>query len=145
MRILALDYGSVRVGLAISDHEGHVAFPLEFIKMAPLPDFLKRLKEVITEKEVEKIIVGIPRNMDGSYGPSAEKARAFMELVKNTVPLPMEGWDERLTTAAATRMLVDADVSRKNRKMKVDKVAAQILLQSYLDNKAFGRGDVQPF
>ena len=133
MRVIALDHGSKRVGIAIGDPLGVIAQPLEFIPAEPLDAFFERLKKLLAEKEVGQIIVGMPRNMDGSYGPAAEKVRAFVERLKEEVDLPIRLWDERLTTAQAQRVLLEGNVRRKDRKQRVDKMAAAILLQSYLD------------
>lgn len=134
MRVIALDHGSKRVGIAIGDPLGVIAQPLEFIPAEPLDAFFTRLKLILTEKEVGQIIVGMPRNMDGSYGPAAEKVRTFVEQLKEQVTLPIRLWDERLTTAQAQRVLLEGNVRRKDRKQRVDKMAAAILLQSYLDS-----------
>lgn len=134
MRILALDHGSKRIGVAVSDELKMIAQPLEFILAEPFDAFLARLKEIIREKEVEIILVGMPRNMDGSYGPAALKAQEFAAALKAKFAMPILTWDERLTTAMAQRFLIEGGVRRKDRKEKVDKTAAAILLQSYLDS-----------
>ena len=135
MRALAIDHGTKRMGIAISDPSGMIALPLEFIPAEPFAPFLERLKELIVEKEVDMILVGMPRNMDGSYGPAAAKVQEFVAVLKETIAIPIKTWDERLTSAKANRMLVQADVRRKDRKEKVDKAAATILLQSFLDSR----------
>lgn len=134
MRILAIDHGTKRIGIAISDELGVIAQPLEFIPAEPFAKFLERLKEIIRDKEVEELVVGMPRNMDGSYGPAALKVREFVGVLKEAVAMPITLWDERLTTAQANRLLVQANVRREKRKGKVDQTAAAILLQSYLDS-----------
>ena len=133
MRILALDYGTKRIGVAVSDELKIIASPLEYISAEPFADFLARLKEIIREKEVELILIGMPRNMDGSYGPAATKVREFVALLKDAITVPIKTWDERLTSAQANRLLIQGNVRREQRKEKVDKTAAAILLQSYLD------------
>jgi putative Holliday junction resolvase len=133
MRILAIDHGSKRVGIAVSDELKMIAQPLEFIPAAPFSDFLERLNELINEKEVELILIGMPRNMDGSYGPAAEKVQDFVEALKGLVSVSVKLWDERLTSAQANRVLIQGNVRRDKRKEKVDAMAAAILLQSYLD------------
>jgi putative Holliday junction resolvase len=133
MRILGLDYGTKRIGIAISDELKMIAQPLEFIPAEPFADALHRLKEILREKEVELIVIGMPRNMDGSYGPAALKVQEFTAALKGALTTPMRFWDERLTSAQANRFLIDAKVRRDQRKQKVDKTAAAILLQSYLD------------
>jgi putative Holliday junction resolvase len=136
MRILAIDHGSKRIGIAVSDELKMIAQPLEFILAAPFPAFLARLNELINEKEVELIIIGMPRNMDGSYGPAAQKVEEFVEALKDLVSVPVKLWDERLTSAQANRVLIQGNVRRDKRKEKVDAMAAAILLQSYLDGLA---------
>ena len=136
MRILALDPGAKRVGVAISDELKLIAQPLEFIPAEPFAEFLKRLKVLLQEKEVELILVGMPRNMDGSYGPAALKVEAFIAAVGRAVTIPIKSWDERLTSVQANRLLIQGNVRREKRKGKVDQMAAAILLQSYLDSLA---------
>ena len=136
MRVLAIDHGTVRMGIAVSDPGGIVATPLEYIPAEPFTGFLSRLKELIREKEVEMILVGMPRNMDGSYGPAAAKVREFVAVLKENILVPIQTWDERLTSAQANRFLLQADVRRKDRKQKVDRAAAAILLQSFLDSRS---------
>ena len=133
MRILALDHGTKRIGVAVSDETKTIAQPLEFIPAEPFADFLKRLKLLIQEKEVDLILIGLPRNMDGSYGPVALKVRAFVAVLQSAVITPIKTWDERLTSAQANRVLIQGNVRRDKRKEKVDQMAAAILLQSYLD------------
>src|SRR5690349_5350575 len=135
MRVLGIDHGTKRMGIALSDPSGTIAQPLEFIPAEPFAQFLERLKQILREKEVELIIIGIPRNMDGSYGPSAAKVQEFVAVLKENIAVPIQLWDERLTSAQANRFLLQADVKRKDRKEKVDKAAAAILLQSYLDSR----------
>ena len=134
MRILALDHGTKRVGIAVSDPMKVIAQPLEFIPPEPFADFLERLKVLIREKEVELILIGMPRNMDGSYGPAALKVQEFVSVLKEAIAVPIKLWDERLTSAQANRFLIAAQVRRSKRKEKVDQTAAAILLQSYLDS-----------
>src|SRR5208282_3495608 len=100
----------------------------------PFAGFMTRLGEIIREKEVELILVGLPRNMDGSYGPAAEKVQGFVAALREAVTVSIQTWDERLTSAQANRLLIQAQVRRDKRKEKVDKMAAAILLQSYLDS-----------
>jgi putative Holliday junction resolvase len=135
MRILALDHGTKRVGVAVSDPMKVIAQPLEYIPPEPFADFLARLKEILRDQEVELILIGMPRNMDGSYGPAALKVREFVAALKSAVTVPIQTWDERLTSAQANRFLIQSNVRRDKRKEKVDKTAAAILLQSYLDSR----------
>jgi putative Holliday junction resolvase len=133
MRILALDHGTVRVGVALSDELKIIATPLEYIPAEPFADCLARLKQILAEKEVEQIVMGMPRNMDGSYGPAAEKVRAFVAALQAQIPTPIRLWDERLSSVQAQKFLRAAGHSARQQKGKVDQTAAAILLQSYLD------------
>ncbi len=134
MRIAALDHGTVRVGVAVSDELKIIAQPLEFIPAEPFDAFMVRLKQIIAEKEVELFIIGMPRNMDGSYGPAAQKVNDFVAKLKKEITTPIKLLDERLTSVQANRMLIEADMRRDKRKLSVDKMAAAILLQSHLDS-----------
>jgi len=133
MRILALDHGTKRIGVAVSDETKTIAQPLEYILAEPFADFLERLKKLLVEKEVDLILIGLPRNMDGSYGPPAQKVEAFVAVLRSAITVPIKTWDERLTSSQANRILIQGNVRRDQRKEKVDKMAASILLQSYLD------------
>ena len=134
MRYLGIDYGSKRTGIAVSDESKMIAQPLEFIPTHPQINLLNRLAELIREKEVELIVVGLPRNMDGTYGPAAEQVNQFVAVLQSSIPVPVKLWDERLTSVQANRALLQADVRRGKRKEMVDKTAAAFLLQSYLDS-----------
>ena len=133
MRILAIDHGTKRMGIAVSDELVMIAQPLEFIPAEPFARFLDRLKQILSEKQVELILVGMPRNMDGSYGPAALKVREFVAVLKDAVTIPIKTLDERLTSVQAHRFLTEAEVRGRQRKQKVDKSAAAVLLQGYLD------------
>lgn len=134
MRILALDHGTVRIGVAVSDEMKLFASPLEFIPATPPAGVMERLRQLIQEKDVELIVLGLPRNMDGSYGPAAEKVRAFADHLRAEVTVPLVMWDERLSSVQAHRMLREAGHKARRQKDKVDASAAAILLQSYLDS-----------
>jgi putative holliday junction resolvase len=135
MRRLGIDLGSSRIGIAISDELGMLAHPLETVPNDP--SFLSRLRKIVLEKGVSGIVVGIPRNMDGSYGPAAEKAKLFLSELKSEFPdLRLIAWDERLTTVEAQRLLHAAGRDVKKSRPVIDQVAAQVLLQSYLDSAA---------
>lgn len=133
MRVLGLDPGSKRVGVAISDELGMIAQPLDYIPAEPFEEFVQALLKLLEERQVEAMVVGMPRNMDGSYGPAAEKSKRLVEKLRERTEVPIRTWDERLTTAQANRVLIAGNVSRQKRKEKVDKMAAAILLQSFLD------------
>jgi putative Holliday junction resolvase len=136
MRILALDHGTKRIGLALSDELKMIAQPLEFVAAEPFADVLARLRELIRDKQVELILVGLPRNMNGSYGPAALKVQGFVAALRGALTVPIQTWDERLTSAQANRCLIQGNVRRDKRRQKVDQTAAAILLQSYLDSLA---------
>ena len=133
LRILALDHGTKRIGVAISDELKMLAHPMEFILAESMPAFVERLRAILAEKPCELILVGMPRNMDGSFGPAAEKVREFIAKLQPQVTLPIKTWDERLTSTQANRMMIEGNVRRDQRKLKVDAMAAAVLLQSYLD------------
>jgi putative holliday junction resolvase len=136
MRILALDPGTKRIGIALSDELKMIAQPLEFVAAEPFADVVDRLSELVRDKQVELILVGLPRNMDGSYGPAALRVQDFVAALKGALTVPIRTWDERLTSAQANRVLIQGNVRRDKRKAKVDQMAAAILLQSYLDSLA---------
>ena len=133
MRILALDPGTKRIGVAVSDETKTIAQPLEWIPAEPFAGFLARLKQILQEKEVDLVLIGLPRNMNGTYGPAAQKAEAFAAALRTAITVPIKMRDERLTTLQANKLLVQGNVRRDKRKDKVDKMAAALLLQSYLD------------
>jgi putative Holliday junction resolvase len=133
MRYLALDHGTKRIGVAVSDELKMIAQPLEYIPTEPFDAFLVRLKQIISEKEVERVFIGMPRNMDGTYGPAAQKVQEFIATLKPEISVAIQTLDERLTSAQANRVLLQGNVRRADRKQKVDAMAAAILLQSYLD------------
>jgi putative pre-16S rRNA nuclease len=135
MRILGLDYGDKRIGVALSDVFGWTAQGLEMIERKREGDDFRRISELVKEHEVESIVVGLPKNMNGTIGPRGEICMAFADELRQTLSLPVHLWDERLTTVAATRTLLEADVSRRKRKLVVDKMAAALLLQNYLDSR----------
>ena len=133
MRILALDHGTKRIGVAVSDETKTIAQPLEYIPAEPFGGFLERLKKILAEKEISLILIGMPRNMDGSYGPATRKVETFIGVLKTAITVPIKTWDERLTSTMTNRTMVQGNVRRDKRKEKVDAMAAAILLQSYLD------------
>lgn len=133
-RVLGIDLGDVRIGVAVSDPLGMTAQGVEVIRRRSQEDDLKRLGELIRQYEVGKIVLGFPKNMNGTVGPRGEAAREFAGLLEKTFSLPVILWDERLSTLAAERTLIEADVRRDKRKRVVDKMAAGIILQNYLDS-----------
>jgi len=135
MRILGIDHGTKRIGLALSDELQMIAQPFDFFPAEPFVEFLARLEELIREKSVEQIVIGMPRNMNGTYGPATDKVKKFIEQLKETIQVPIRAWDERLTSVEANRLLIQGNVRREKRKEKVDMMAAAILLQSFLDSQ----------
>lgn len=138
-RVLGIDYGDVRIGIAVSDAMGWTAQGVETIKRQSEDQDLARIGELIREYDVETVVLGFPKNMNGTIGPRGELSQQFAETLKAKFGLPVVLWDERLSTMAAERMLISADVSRKKRKQVVDKMAASIILQNYLDSKSNGK------
>ena len=131
-RALGIDLGDARVGVAATDDLGMLAHPLETIQVRST-DVPKRILELAEKKRVEVIVVGMPRNMDGSFGPAAEKAKAFIADLQTRTTCRVQPWDERLTTVTAQRSLHEAGKNARAQKAIIDQVAAQILLQSWLD------------
>jgi putative Holliday junction resolvase len=134
-RLMGLDYGDKTIGIALSDELGWTAQGLEIIRRSGPEKDLARLREIVKQYEVMEIVVGLPKNMNNTIGPRAEMCMAFAESVHEALEIPVHLWDERLTTVAAQRMLIDADVSRKKRKQVIDKMAAALILQNYMDSK----------
>lgn len=135
MRVLAVDPGTRRVGLAISDPTGTIAQPLTTIEAEPRETLAARLAAVAREMDAARIVVGLPRRMDGSFGPEAKAARDLAAEVRAASKLRVELVDERLTTAAAEKSLLESGMRRDRRRANIDRVAAALLLQSFLDRK----------
>ena len=133
LRILGIDMGEKRIGLAVSDPLGITAQGLKTIKVNGSEEARKKLIEVINEKKAEKLIFGLPKNMNGTLGPQAEKVQEFAKKIENITKLPIEYEDERLSTVSAEQVLLMADQSRAKRKKAIDRLSAVIILQSYLD------------
>jgi len=134
MRVLGLDMGTKTIGVALSDEAGMTAQPVMTLKRKGMDADIRALKKSIDENDVMTIVVGMPINMDGSMGERSRQVEAFIGRLKATTGLPVIAWDERLSTVAVTRVLIDGDVSRKKRKEVVDKMAASYILQGYLDS-----------
>jgi putative Holliday junction resolvase len=133
MRILGIDYGKKRVGLAISTPVGFIAQGLPTLERIDGVDYLEELAEVIKEKEVGEIIVGLPKNMNDTIGEKAEEVLGFVETLKSRFGIPVHTVDERLTTVRAHKVMSGAKMSKKGKKKRVDMIAAQFILQCYLD------------
>ncbi|HYV85679.1 MAG TPA: Holliday junction resolvase RuvX [Patescibacteria group bacterium] len=130
---MALDYGDRRIGVALSDPLGLTAQPLLTLERRSRADDFERLARLAREHEVERLVVGLPLGMDGSRGERVRLTELFMERVRRVTGLPVEPWDERLTTVQAERSLIESDLSRRRRRGVIDQAAAVILLQSWLD------------
>ncbi len=133
--MLAIDPGSKRVGVAVSDPTGTIAQPLTTVAAEPHESLASRLADVASQNEAARIVVGLPRRMDGSYGPEAKAARELADALRKASGLPVELVDERLTTVAAERAMIAGGARRAKRRADVDRVAAALLLQSHLDRK----------
>jgi putative Holliday junction resolvase len=135
-RSLGIDHGEARVGLAISDELGMLAHPLETIALKEVADPVAHIAAIVAREKIGHIVLGLPRNMDGTYGPAAEKVRAFAEKLRAASPCPVNLWDERLTTVAAQKSLHEAGRNAKQSRQVIDQVAAQLILQGWLDAQA---------
>ncbi|KYD10931.1 Holliday junction resolvase RuvX [Heyndrickxia sporothermodurans] len=137
MRVMGLDVGSKTVGVAVSDELGWTAQGIETISIDEEKEKFgfERVAEIVKLYDVQKIVVGFPKNMNNTIGPRGEASKAYAEKLKVLLNLPVIMWDERLSTMAAERVLLEADVSRKKRKKVIDKMAASMILQGYLDSQ----------
>ncbi len=135
MRILGIDYGEKRIGLAISDPLGLTAQGLPTIERVNSEDYLQKLADVIKEKGVSRIIVGLPKSMNDTIGKKAEEVLQFVEVLKSHLNLPVITVDERLTTVRAYKAMSESKMSLRKKQKRVDMISAQFILQSYLDRK----------
>ena len=135
-RIMGLDIGDKTIGVAVSDIMGITAQGVKTIRRESNKKNIEELKNIIKERQVNKIVSGLPKNMNGSLGAQGVKVLKFCDLIKEETGLEIDFWDERLTTVAAERSLIEGDVSRKKRKKVIDMLAAVIILQGYLDSKS---------
>ncbi|MDQ3200284.1 MAG: Holliday junction resolvase RuvX, partial [Verrucomicrobiota bacterium] len=133
-RIMGIDYGTARIGVALSDELQMLAHPTETIALSKVADPLARIAAIVREKNVERVVVGLPKHMNGSAGASAEEASGFAQKLKAKVDCEVRTWDERLSSVAAHRALRDAGKSTRQTRGYIDQVAAQMLLQGYLDS-----------
>jgi len=136
MRVVGIDYGERRLGIAVSDPGGTIAMPFRVLDVRGDDDAVAQVRELCGDLSAERIVVGLPLNMDGSRGPMAERVERFIEQLSGEFDIPVETTDERLSTRLVERVLLDADMSRKRRKGVRDKLAAQVILQGYLDREA---------
>ena len=135
MKIMGLDIGSKTIGVAVSDDMGWTAQGVSTIARKGIKRDLQELKELLDQYNVSEIVVGLPKNMDGTIGKQAEEVLDLAEMIRTDLDIPVTPWDERLSTRAATRTLLEANVSRKKRKKVIDKMAAVFILQGFLDSK----------
>ena len=133
MRVLGIDYGQTRVGLALSDETGTIAQSLSYCDGGADRKVVQAVLQTATERGAGKIVVGVPVRMNGSPSPQTERTLQFVAALQAATTLPVHRWDERLTTVQAQRVLIEGNVRRKDRREKIDQLAAQIMLQSYLD------------
>jgi putative holliday junction resolvase len=138
-RVIGIDHGDARIGVAASDELGMLAHPVETITVKDT-DPVARIAQLVAEKNASTIVIGLPKNMDGSSGPAADKVRAFAEKLRGAVTVPVRLWDERLTTVAAQRALHEAGRNAKESRAVIDQAAAQIILQGWLDAQAMNGG-----
>jgi putative holliday junction resolvase len=134
-RVLGVDFGRARIGVAVSDELGMLAHPLETIAVKDLKGAAKRVAALAVEKKAARVVLGLPRHMNGELGTAADEAKAFGDKLRPLLPCPLVLWDERLTTTAAHRALRDAGQRTRNTRGFVDQVAAQMILQGYLDSQ----------
>lgn len=134
MRILGIDHGDVRIGIAMSDETAFLASPLTTVQNSKTA--IDEIVALVAEHDVIKIVVGLPRNMNGTYGPATEKVRAFIDKLVQKTDVPVVEWDERLSTVSAHNELREAGLDGRKRKGVVDMAAAQIILQNFLDAQA---------
>jgi len=133
MRIMGIDYGEKRIGIAISDPLGITAQGLPTIERTNIQADIQKILNIIREKEVNEIVVGLPKHMNNTLGEKAQAVMAFVDLLKKHVTIPVNTIDERLSTIRAHKAMLEGDLSRKKRKDRVDMIAAQLILQGYLD------------
>ncbi len=135
-RALGIDHGEARIGLAMSDELGMLAHPLETVHVKDVADPVQHIAQIVARHQIGIVILGLPRNMNGTYGPAAEHVRSFAEALRTAIPCEVKLWDERLTSVAAQRSLHEAGRTVKNSREVIDQVAAQMILQGWLDAQA---------
>lgn len=134
MRILGLDIGDRTIGVSVSDPLGMTAQGITTIRRKNSDEDIEQLTKICNSYNIELIVSGLPKNMNGTLGPQSQKVIEFCDLIKGRIDIPIKMWDERLTTVAANRAMLEADMSRKKRKKLVDKIASTYILQGYLDS-----------
>ncbi len=133
--IIGLDVGDRRIGVAISDELGLIAHGLELIQRKGIDSDISRLEEILNRHKIKEVVVGLPKRMNGSIGKQAKKVLGFVDHLKAKIALPIKLRDERLTTVSSERTLIEAGMSRRKRRMVIDKLSARLILQNYLDSK----------
>ncbi|MGI6538759.1 MAG: Holliday junction resolvase RuvX [Caldicoprobacterales bacterium] len=133
MRILSMDIGDKRIGMAVSDAMGWTAQGILTLERRSMNSDMEQIERIINKYQVERIVIGLPKNMDGTIGLQGEKIKVFAESLRKRFSKEIVFWDERLTTVSAHKVMLEADLSRKKRKERVDQIAAVLILQSYLD------------
>lgn len=141
MRSLGLDVGDARIGVAVSDETGTLASGQETLRRVGPRKDVRAVASLVRRHEAGEVVVGLPRSLDGSVGPQAQKVLAFMDRLREVVRVPVVPWDERFTSSLARQALVEAGASRRERKASVDKVSAVLILQSYLDYRKVADGE----
>ncbi len=139
MRILALDVGEKNIGLAISDKLGLIAQGLPTLRHQTKDEDISAIANILKVHHITEVLVGIPVNLDGSLGKKAQEVAVFLEDLKKKITLPIKVWDERFTSVQAEKVLLEAGLSRKKRKRKIDQLAARLILQNYLDAKVISK------
>ncbi len=139
MRILGIDLGEKRVGLALSDPLGYTAQGLETLRVKNKKETLASLAEICKKNEVQEIVIGLPVNMNGSYGPKAEEVQTLVPVLEKITGVPVRTWDERLTSRQAGRLMIEEGLSRRKQRNNSDRMAATLILQSYLESKRINK------
>jgi len=143
VRYLGLDVGDARIGVALSDETATLASGLETIRRVGPKKDVRAILQLVQGHEVSEVVVGLPRSLNGALGPQAQKVLAFMDDLKTSISVPIVAWDERFTSVVAEKTLIEGEVSRKDRKSVVDKVAAILLLQGYLDYRKLAEAEAR--
>jgi len=140
LKLMALDVGNKRIGVALSDDLQILAQPLYTIHRKGIEKDIEEITNIIKEKNVEEVVVGLPKNMDGTTGFQGEKTLKFAEILKEKTDVPVLMWDERMTTISARKIMIENEVKQKNKKNLVDTIAAVVILETYLNKKNMERG-----